>query len=109
VQLGLLLVTDYPLSGLLDLTSGEEADVCRNKVRSQMLGEITEVRVGYDRDFLDMLVVIAHEPYVSHQRPEAVPTRKVRRVDDEAGKSAARLDFGINDFGKFSEVTFLER
>ena len=39
------------------MTGGELSDFCRDEVRHQMLREIAEVRVGDDRDLLDVLAM----------------------------------------------------
>ena len=59
-----------------------------------MLGDIPNMRVGDDRDFLNVLVVIPDEAKVGYHRTETVPARECRGVDNEAGKIASRLDLG---------------
>jgi hypothetical protein len=61
-----------------------------------MLGDIPEVRVGYERDFLDVLVVIPDEAKVVDHRSETVPAGEFRGVDNEAGKIAPCLNLGID-------------
>lgn len=74
------------------------------KVRRQMLGDISDVRIGDGRYLLDALVMVPDKTKVGDHRSETVPTREFRGVDDEAGKITRCLDLGVNRPGKFAEV-----
>jgi hypothetical protein len=52
------------------------------------------MRVGDDRDFLDVRVMISNEAEVGDHRPETIPPRKGRGAEDEAGQIAVCLDLG---------------
>ena len=97
-----------PLPCLLELLTGEMPNFGGHKVRRQMLGDISDVRIGDDRYLLDALVMVPDETKVGDHRSETVPTREFRGVDDEAGKIARCLDLGVNRLGKFSEVAFVQ-
>src|SRR5271166_2428492 len=74
-----------------------------------MLGDIPEVRVGYHRDFLDVLLMILDEAKVSDQRSETVPAGELRGVDNESGKLASRLDKGVDRLRQLDKISCVER
>jgi hypothetical protein len=70
-----------------------------------MLGNIADVRVGDKCDSLDALLMVPDETKVGDHRPETIPARECRGVDDEAGKIASCIDLGINRLRQFSEIS----
>jgi hypothetical protein len=59
-----------------------------------MLHDVSDGGIGYQADPPGALVMIAHESEMGHHCTETVPSRKRRRVDDEAGETAGFFDVG---------------
>ena len=75
-------------------------------MRRDVLRDVPEWRVGDHRDLLHVPVVIANEPQVVDQRPEAVPAREVRCGDDEPRQVAMLLNLGVQRLGNLDEIVF---
>jgi hypothetical protein len=84
-------------------------DIGMDKVTGNLGRNREKSAVAYNRDLLDVLVVILYEPQVSQQSCEVLPTRKRFRVDHDAMQLAILFDVRINFSGDLLEVGRLKR
>src|SRR5262245_26096324 len=74
----------------------------------QPLGEIGQRGVNHQAHPSDAPVMVADEAEVVDHGPEAVPTGKSWRLDDEAGQTAGRADLRIDRPGQDYKITCRE-
>ena len=73
-----------------------------------MLSDISQRGIGYDADFLDVLVVISHKAKMARHCPKGLPSRKGGDLDDETGEISPLFDVGINRLRELHEVAFFK-
>src|SRR6185312_1615500 len=74
-----------------------------------MLCDISHVGVRSDSDSLDALVMIANEAKLVDHCPKTPPSRQPSSFDDQARKTAGRLDVRVDRLREFDEVVLLDR
>ena len=78
------------------------------ETKCDVFGRLAHRRVGDYRDLRDVPVVVTDEPQVTDQCTEAVPTRKVGRIEDQSGQIAVLLDLGVDGLPEFDEVVLVQ-
>jgi hypothetical protein len=97
-----------PLFRGLKFPAGKVPNLCRHEMGRQMLGDISQSRVGYQTDFLNVLMMISYESKVLYHGTETFPTGEYRALDDETGEAADFFNVGIDPFGQQYKVFLFE-
>src|SRR6478752_4737661 len=74
-----------------------------------MLRDISQVGVRDNSDSLDALVMISNEAKLVDHGPKILPSGEPRSVDDEASKTAGRLNVRVDRLRDFHKVVRLDR
>ena len=95
--------------GVFDLAGGKPLDLRGDEMRPEVLCNACHRRIRDDRNLFHVLVMVMDESQVGRHRPETVPPRKMRSIDDQAGEVAALLDLRVDGLGERGEIGGAQR
>ena len=98
-----------PMSCRVHVTCRKVLDLGRHKVRRQVLCDIAQGRCGDQCNLLDVLLMVPNEAEVRHHCSKTLPSRKRRRINDQAIETSVLSDVGVDGSREFRKVGCLER